>query len=465
MVMGELAEKTQVVVIGGGPGGYTAAIRAAQLGKQVLLVEKENKLGGICLHQGCIPSKSLIHSSNFAYAMKNAEMMGIKTGKISINLKKMQQWKNEIITTLAGQIAALCRLNKIELLQGVAEFVDTNHLRVGGEVISFEHAIIATGAKARQMKEFPYDDKLIISAGELLMQTILPKNLLVVGGGYIGLELGTVYAKLGSKVTIVEIQDHLLPGYDAEAVAVIQERLEKLGVDIFTSSSLEKKGKHILIKTNGKTTKVVPDVVLVSIGSIPNTSELSLETTRVELDGNGYIKVNEKMQTREQHIFAIGDCVGTPMLAHKAFRQGKVAAEVVAGLPSAFDNLACPAVLFTDPEIAVVGMSQEESEKKGYSVNVGKFRFTSSARAMTLNDAGGFVKIIADANTAQILGVTIVGTNASELISEACLAIEMGASLEDLAYTIHQHPTLSESLMEAAEGALNIKSYSGHSLR
>ncbi len=451
MVMGELAEKTQVVVIGGGPGGYVAAIRAAQLGKDVILIEKENKLGGMCLHHGCIPSKALIHASNFFYSIRQAGIVGIKTGKVSIDTKKLQSWKEGIITHLADNLSKLCTLNKVERLQGEAEFGDSHTLRVGGEVVSFEYAIIATGSRLNELPALPHDGKFILSAKDVLALQSIPKELLVVGGGYIGLELGTVFAKMGSKVVVVELQEQLLPGYEPDIVAVVQEQMEKMGIIVLTNASVGKmvKGK-IIVKQNGKTQSFTPSCVLVAVGSTPNTKILGLENTKVKMDEKGYIIVNEKMQTDEPTIFAIGDCTGAPMLAHKASRQGKVAAEVIAGLPSAFDNLACPAVIFTDPEIATVGLSEKEARQQ-YDVRTGKFPFKNSARAMTLNEEDGFVKIIADAKTEQILGVTIVGINASELISEACLAIEMGAFLEDLADTIHQHPTLSESLMEAAE--------------
>ncbi len=451
MVMGELSEQTQVVVLGAGPGGYVAAIRAAQLGKQVMLIEKENKLGGICLHHGCIPSKALIHASNFAYAIPEAKVMGITTGKVSVDQKKMQQWKNGIITTLADNIAALCKMNNIEIVQGEAEFMDAHKIRVGGEVVQFEHAIIATGASPVELPGLACDGKFILSAKEVLALQTLPKKIVLVGGGYVGLELGTVFAKLGSTVTIVEKEAQILPGYEPEVVMVIQKRLEALGVTIFTESTVEKKGKKVVVKTKGKGKDIACDIILVAVGSKPNTTELGLEKTKVERDEKGFIKVNAQMQTTEPNIFAIGDCVGVPMLAHKASRQGKVAAEVICGKTSAFDNFACPAVLFTDPEIATVGFSEKQAEEQGYRIRTGKFPFKASARAMTMNDTDGFVKIVADAQTEQILGVTIVGPNASELISEACLAIEMGAFLEDLAYTIHQHPTLSETLMEAAE--------------
>ncbi|MBI4441300.1 dihydrolipoyl dehydrogenase [Candidatus Woesearchaeota archaeon] len=452
MVMGELAEKAQVVVIGAGPGGYVAAIRAAQLGKDVILIDKEEKLGGICLHHGCIPSKALIHASNFAHAIKRAGVMGIKTGKVTVETKKLQQWKKGIISTLADGIAGLCKLHHIEVLAGEAQFVGPNQVHVGGELLTYENAIIATGVTRRELPVLPYDGKFIMSAKEVLALDTVPKEFVIVGGGYIGLELGTVFAKLGSHITILEAQEQILPGYEPEVVAVVQKRLVELGAAIFTSAQVTgRKGTKIQFEYGGKRKEVIASAVLVAVGSTPNTSGLGLEHTKVQLDENGYLKVDAQMQTDEKAIFAIGDCVGAPMLAHRASRQGKVAAEVIAGLPSAFDNVACPAVLFTDPEIATVGLSEAAARLQGYEPRVGKFPFKASSRALTMNETDGFVKVVADSKTEQILGVTIVGVNASELISEACLAIEMGAFLEDLVSTIHQHPTLSESLMEAAE--------------
>jgi len=450
--------KTEVVVIGAGPGGYVAAIRLAQLNKKVVLVDKD-KLGGICLNYGCIPSKAMIYASEFLDKIKKSDKMGINVDNVTMDFAKMQEWKDKIISKLINGIDFLCKQNKIEVVKGTAFFEGSNKLKITNDknssYVDFENAIIATGSKPVEMPNFRFDGEKIISSKEALELEEIPKSLVVIGAGYIGLELGTVYAKLGSKVHIIEMEEQILPGFDKSIVNVLQKNLEKINVEIYNNSKAEKiENNKVFInsKEKGKIS-LDADKILVAVGRYPNTKDLGFGNTKVKLDKKGFVEVDNNLKTNDKNIYAIGDVSTGPMLAHKASRQGKFVAEIIAGNKDSYENIV-PSVIFTDPEIATVGLDEQAAKDKGMNVKIGKFPFGVSSRAMTRNETDGFVKVIADKKNNKILGVQIIGSEASNLISEAALAIKMNATLEDIALTIHPHPTLSESLMEAAEATM-----------
>jgi dihydrolipoyl dehydrogenase len=463
MVMGEIERETQMVVIGSGPGGYAAAFRAADLGLEVTLIDAAPALGGECLHHGCIPSKALLTATHLLEQISAAQTMGIRAEHVSVDSATMNQWKDGIVGQLAKGLDQLAERRGIEIVHGRATFTGSRRLRIseaGAGSLSFEQAIIASGSRAMHLPGIEIDGERVMTSREALQLRELPQRLLVIGGGYIGLELGSVYARLGSQVTVVELTAQLLPGIERDLVQVVQQSLRKRGVEILLRTKVtgvQHEGQHVtvnLARENGTTQALEVDRVLVAVGRRPNTESLGLEQTRVKLDGRGFIQVNAQRRTTDARIYAVGDVTGEPMLAHKAAREGKVAAEAIAGEPAAFDNVTVPAVVFTDPEIAFCGMSEEQARAAGYTLKVGKFPFRALARALTLNATEGFVKVIADAERDIVLGVRMVGPDASDLISEAVLAIEMGAQLEDLAASIHPHPTLSEAVAEAAEVAL-----------
>ena len=453
------AIQAEVVVIGAGPGGYVAAIRLSQLNKKVVLVDND-KLGGICLNYGCIPSKAMIYASEFLDKIKKSDKMGIKTGKVTMDFRKMQEWKDGIISKLNKGIDALCEENNVIVVKGTAFFEKSNRIKISNDhnisFIDFEKAIIAVGSKPVELPNFKFDAKKIISSKEALNLEEIPKNLVVIGGGYVGLELGTVYAQLGSKVYVVEMEKQILPGFDKSIVNVLQKNLEKLGIEVYNNSKAEKiENNKVVIKSKKDGEKLLDaDKILVAVGRRPNTKNLGLENTKVKLDKGDFIMVDNNLRTNNKNIYAIGDVSTGPMLAHKASRQGKFVAEVIAGNKDSYENIVVPAVIFTDPEIATVGFSEKEAKDKGIEIKIGKFPFSVSSRAMTRNKTEGFVKVIANKKNGKILGVQIIGSEASNLISEAALAIKMNATLDDLALTIHPHPTLSESLMEAAEATM-----------
>lgn len=463
MVVGEIATGTELLVVGGGPGGYVAAIRAAQLGKDVTLVEKD-ELGGVCLNVGCIPSKALIYAAYLYEKIQHAETFGISAKDVHINLERLQAWKESVVKRLTGGVEQLCKGNGINLIKGKATFtapkkclVESEH---GTQTIEFKDCIIATGSVPMTIPGFEIDGEIVIDSTGALALKKLPESLIVIGGGYIGLELGMVYAKFGSKVTVVEMLDNLLPGTDPELVRVVVRKVKELKMDVYLKSQAKelKKGKdgaQLTVQTQEGEIKLSAEKVLVSVGRRPNTPpELGLERLGVQPDPKGFLKTDSQMRTGVPHIYAIGDVAGPPLLAHKASHEGIVAAEAICGLKSAADWQTVPAVIFTDPEIAYAGLSESEAQQAGYKTITGKFPFAALGRALTLGETDGFIKIIADAETKVVLGVQIVGPEASTLISEAVLAIEMGATLEDLALSIHPHPTLPEGLMEAAEAAL-----------
>jgi dihydrolipoyl dehydrogenase len=463
MVMGEIERETQLVVIGGGPGGYAAAFRAADLGLEVTLIDAAAALGGECLHHGCIPSKALLTATHLFEQISAAQTMGIRAEHVSVDAPTMNQWKDGLLGQLAKGLQQLAERRGIEIIHGQATFTGSRRLRIsasGAGSLSFDQAIIATGSRPVHLPGVEVDGERVLTSREALQLRQIPQHLLVIGGGYIGLELSSVYARLGSQVTIVELTAQLLPGIERDLVQVVQQTLRKRGIEILLRtkvSGVQHEGQHLtvnLAQENGTTQALEVDRVLVAVGRRPNTESLGLEQTRVKLDERGFIQVDAQRRTTDARIYAVGDVTGEPMLAHKAAREGKVAAEVIAGQPAAFDNVTVPAVVFTEPEIAFCGLSEEQARAAGYTLKVGKFPFRALARALTLNATEGFVKVIADAEHDRVLGVRMVGPGASDLISEAVLAIEMGAQLEDLAASIHPHPTLSEAVAEAAEVAL-----------
>lgn len=463
MVVGSVSRGCQVVVVGAGPGGYVAALRLAQLGRDVILVDKGPRLGGVCLNVGCIPSKALIHVADLAYEVQHGENMGLKVDGLKIDLPKMVEWKDGIVDRLTGGVEFLCSKNDVEVVYGSARFTSDRSLEVAGDdgvvEVQFETAVIATGSKAMELPNLPFDGVRVIGSTEALSLQEVPSRLVVVGAGYIGLELGTVYAKLGSQVTVVEFLPEIMPGLDRDAAKALQRRLKKLKIKLLLNHRAETfdDGEDPALVTIGpddQEIRIPADLVMMSVGRVPRSADLGLEEIGVATDSKGFVTVNDRQQTNVPGIYAIGDVAGGMLLAHKAYQEAKVAAEVIAGEPAAFDNVAIPAVVYTDPEIAWVGLTEAEAADQGYEIVTGTFNFKASGRAMTLDATDGFIKAIADAQTKQLLGVVAVGRGVSELIGEATLALEMGAFLEDIALTIHSHPTMSEAFQEAVEAAL-----------
>lgn len=458
-----MARSVKAVVIGAGPGGYVAAIRLGQLGVETVLVERD-KLGGECLNYGCIPSKAIISTGNLVHKIQNMGEMGVKVKGLSVDAKKLQAWKQSVVDRLTGGIASLCKSAGVEVIYGTATFTGPHSLEVVTEesktAIEAENVIIATGSEPIPLKGFDVDGDRIISPKQSLELTSIPGSLTVIGGGITGLEIGTAYAKLGSKVVVVELLEQLIPGLSLDLVRVIERTLKRLGIEYHVKTKalgaeVTDDGVVVGIQTPKERVEIVSDFLMISVGRRPSTAKLGLDDVGVELDKDGFIKVDSRMQTSVPGIYAIGDVTGIPYLAHKASKEGIVAAEAIAGLPTEADFRAMPAAIFTDPEIATVGLSEEEAKEQGYDVIVGKFPFRASGRALTHDDLEGFVKVIGERSSQEALGVQIVGPEASDLISEAALAIEMGATVEDIGLTVHPHPTLSEAVMEAAEDALD----------
>ncbi len=448
----------QVVVIGGGPGGYAAAFLAADLGLKTALVDPEANPGGVCVYRGCIPSKALLHVANLLREARHAEAWGIGFGEPHIDLAKLRSFKDNVVKRLTSGTGLLAKSRKVRYLQGRAELVDAHTLRVklvtgADEVVTFEHAIVATGSVPAIPASLRVADPRVMDSTTALDLPDMPQSLLVVGGGYIGLELGSVYAALGSAVSVVEMTDGLLPGADRDLVDVLAKSIGKSMKNVWLRTSVTKmtpEQRGIRVTFNGQPEQVF-DRVLVAVGRRPNASVPGLDRTKVTLDERGFIVHDEQMRTLEPSIFAIGDVAGEPMLAHKASHEGRTAVEVIAGHKAAFDPAAIPAVVFTDPELAWAGLTEAQALKAGRQVAIAKFPWTASGRALTLDRTDGLTKLIVDPSSERILGVGIVGPNAGELIAEGVLAIEMGANVTDLKLTIHPHPTLTETLMESAE--------------
>jgi dihydrolipoamide dehydrogenase len=457
--VGSLRQETEVAVIGAGPGGYVAALRLADLGKEVLLIEERERPGGTCLLEGCIPSKTMIHAVELAEAAKSAKKIGLSFSDVTLDPEALKKWTGRVVDTLAKGVSGLLKRRGIEVIHGRARFTSNKSLAVEGSDVSgidFRNCIIATGSRINELPA-AYEKPVWSSADALELPSV-PESLLVVGGGYIGLELGLVYAGLGSKVSVAEFLPRLLAGADDDLVEIMLRQVGKRLDDIMVDSKvvgLEKTDSafKVDIEHQNETKSLEYEQVLVAVGRKPNTDDLGLEKTKIVVGDDGVIQTDDECRTAEPHIFAIGDVAPGPMLAHKASREGKVAAEVIAGEPAAFDNRAIPAVVFTDPEIAWSGITEREAEEQGIKVNIGRFPLTALGRARTIGRTDGLVKVIADAESRLVLGVGIVGPQASELIAEGTLALEMGATLDDLMVTIHPHPTLSEALMEAAEVA------------
>ncbi len=453
--------QTQLVVIGGGPGGYAAAFLAADLGIETTLIDLDVNPGGVCLFRGCIPSKALLHVAKVLSESREAKEIGIDFGEPKIHLDKVRAWKNKVISQLTGGLGQLCKQRKIKFIQGRATFLNSDTLTVektdGSSLqLSFENAILATGSIPVTLPFAPASERILDSTTALNLEDI-PEKLLVLGGGYIGLELGTVYCELGSQVSIVEMMPFLLPGVDRDLGVILENRMKKhfkaIKVETKVSKMEEiKDGIRVTFQDKaGQTSSEDYSKVLVSIGRKPNSKNLGLENTKVTLTDRGFVQVNAQRQTTDPKIYAIGDIAGDPMLAHKASHEGRVAAEAIAGHKVAFEPTAIPAVVFTDPEIAWCGITEPEALAQGRTIKVVKFPWGASGRAVTLNRTDGMTKLIIDPATERILGVSICGVGAGEMIAEGVLAVEMGTLATDLKMSIHPHPTLSETMMETAE--------------
>lgn len=455
--------QTQLLVLGGGPGGYPAAFEAADHGMKVIMVNDDVRPGGVCLNRGCIPSKALLHVAKLINESHEAADWGLTFATPKIDLKKLREWKDSVVGKLSGGVGELCKARGVQLIPGRGTFLSDHEVEVKTpdgktQTIQFEQCIIATGSTPAMPPAFQLNDPRVMDSTGALELVDIPGSLLVVGGGYIGLEMGSVYAALGSKVTVVELTGGLLPGADRDLVRPLQKRLESHFEAIHLNTKVEsltaeKKGITATLAGDGVTPKQTFDRVLISIGRRPTSKGLGLEQAGVEVDEKGFIKVDPQRRTNVHHLFAIGDVAGEPMLAHKATREAKVAVGALLGEPTAFDNIAIPAVVFTDPEIAWVGLTEPEAKARGQNVNVVKFPWAASGRATTLARNEGLTKVIFDPATQRVLGVGLVGPGAGEMIAEAALAVETAAVARDLAETIHAHPTLSETLMEAAEAA------------
>lgn len=457
-----MSEKIKLTVVGGGPGGYAAAFLAADFGMDVTLVDLDKNPGGVCLYRGCIPSKALLHVAKLINEAEDAKNWGIEFGKPKIDINKLRDFKNKVVDKLTGGLGQISKQRKINFIQGRASFINSSTLKiekVDGQTIehSFDKAIIATGSVIATIPSLDIKSKRLLNSTSALDLPEIPKLLLVVGGGYIGLELGSVYQALGTKVSVVEMMPGLLPGADRDLVNYLSMRIKKSFAEVMVNSKVlemkeVKEGISVKIQDDkGNTSDKVYDYVLMSIGRKPETKGLGLENTKVSLTDRGWIKVDKQLRTTDPNIFAIGDIAGEPMLAHKASHEGRVAVEVIAGHKAYFEPLAIPAVVFTDPEIAWAGLTEEQAKKDGVKFEVAKFPWAASGRAVTLDRNDGVTKLIVDPDTQRLLGIGICGPGAGELIAEGVLAIEMGANVTDLKLTIHPHPTLSETIMDAAE--------------
>ena len=453
-------ETTQLAVLGAGPGGYAAAFYAADLGMQVTLIDEEKNPGGVCLYRGCIPSKALLHVAKVVDEARHAGAWGVTFAEPTIDVNRLRAFKQGVVDKLTGGVGQVARMRKVRFLQGRATVTGPRTLKVAGASgdtdLTFEHLILATGSSPTKIPALSIESPRMLDSTSALELPDIPKSLLVIGGGYIGLELGSVYATLGSQVSVVEMTSGLLPGADRDLVGVLQKRIDTLFARVMVNTRVVKvadigDGIRVTFEGEAPEKELVFDRVLVSIGRRPNSKIPGLESTAVKVDAKGFIETDGQRRTAEKTIFAIGDVAGEPMLAHKASHEARVAVEAIAGHKAVFEPLAIPAVVFTDPEIAWAGLTEAQAAAEGREVEVAKFPWGALGRAITIDRPDGLTKLVLDPKTGRVLGVGIAGSGAGELIAEGALAIEMGASAEDLKLTIHAHPTLSETLMESAE--------------
>lgn len=453
--------KAEIVVLGGGPGGYTAAFRAADLGKNVVLIERYPVLGGVCLNVGCIPSKALLHMAQVIHEAEEFGENGVTFGKPKIDIDKVRTWKNGVSKTLNDGLAGLAKQRKVTVVNGVGKFASANTIQVESSdgaitTIQFEQAIIAVGSHPTKIPSFPYDDPRLMDSTDALELKQVPKKLLIVGGGIIGLEMATVYHAFGSEISVVELMDQIIPGCDKDLITPLFRRIKKQYKNIWLEtkvSAIKAESKGLKVSFEGKDApeSELFDAVLVAVGRQPNGKAIDADKAGVSVDERGYIAVDKQQRTNIKHIFAIGDVVGNPMLAHKAVHEGKVAAEVAAGHKSAFDALTIPSVAYTDPEVAWMGLTENQAKQQGIEYEKAAFPWAASGRSLSIGRKEGITKILCEKGSGRILGAGMVGTNAGELVAEAVLALEMGADAEDIGLTIHPHPTLSETLGFAAE--------------
>jgi dihydrolipoamide dehydrogenase len=458
-----MMDSTDVLVIGGGPGGYTAAIRTAQRGRAVTLVDKGG-LGGTCLNHGCIPSKALLTASNLVAELETASEMGIYTEPY-VDFGEMMAWKDEVVTQLTGGVETLCEANGVSLASGTARFIDERIAAITSadgtvDEIEFDNAIVATGSRPIELGGLSFDDDPILNSKQALGLETVPRSLAIIGAGYIGMELSSVFAKLGTDVTVIEMESDVLPGYDSELTEPVKSRAEAFGVDFefgHVATDWEWNDGGVTLYTedrDGTENDIKAERILVAVGREPVVESLDLEAVGIEPTDRGFLETDDRMRTDRDHVFAVGDIAGEPMLAHKASAEGIVAAETIAGNDASLDYATVPTAVFVDPEIATVGLSKEQARSTGIDTIVGAFPFNANGRSLTLSEEEGFVRVVADGESHELLGAQIVGPDASELIGELGLAIEAGMGLEDLAETVHMHPTLSEAVMEACENAL-----------
>jgi len=459
---GDADIQAEVLVLGSGPGGYTAAFRAADLGKKVVMVERHASIGGVCLNVGCIPSKALLHTAQVINEADSMANHGVRFSQPEVNIDKIRDWKEGVVNRLTGGLGMLAKQRKVQVVTGEGQFTSPNTLSVetaeGMKSISFENAIIAAGSRSVEIPVFPHDDSRVWDSTDALRLKEVPERLLIVGGGIIGLEMATVYEALGSKITVVELQDSLIPGADKDIVRPLQKRIGKRYENIYlktrvASMSAEESGIKVGFEGGKAPQEDTFDAVLVSVGRAPNGKLISAESAGVNVDDYGFIATDKQMRTNVSHIFAIGDIVGQPMLAHKATHEAKVAAEVICGHKSAFDPLTIPSVAYTDPEVAWAGLTEIEAKAQGIEFTKGAFPWAASGRSLSIGRDEGMTKALFDKESGRLIGAAMVGTNAGELIAEAVLGIEMGSDMEDIGLTIHPHPTLSETLCFAAEMA------------
>lgn len=461
MVVGDFPIETDTIVIGAGPGGYVAAIRAAQLGQKVTIVEKAN-MGGVCLNVGCIPSKALISAGHRYENAKHSDVMGITAENVKVDFTKVQEFKSGVVNKLTGGVEGLLKGNKVDIVRGEAYFVDANTLRVmddnSAQTYTFKNAIIATGSRPIELPTFKFSKRVLDSTGALALQEI-PEKIVVIGGGVIGIELGGAYANFGSQVTVLEGADDILVGFEKQMTSLVKRNLKKKGVEFITKALAKgveenENGVTVKFEEKGEEKSLDADYVFVMVGRRPNTDELGLEQAGIKMTERGVIEIDKQCRTNVSNIYAIGDIVAGPQLAHKASYEGKIAAEAIAGHNAEIDYLAIPAVVFSEPELASVGYTEQQAKEEGIQVTAAKFPFAANGRALALDSTDGFLKLVTRKEDGLVIGAQIAGASASDMIAELGLAIEAGMTAEDLAMTIHAHPTLGEITMEAAEVAI-----------